>query len=60
MKKTTSIIQDKKQTRTTIPQEFVDKLKINKKDKMEWDLESNKLKGNLVKDNPTSVKHDKK
>ncbi len=45
--KESNIIQDKKQTRTTIPKEYVDKHKITKKDKMEWDDQDGKLKGVL-------------
>ena len=48
MKKKTTIIQDKKQTRSTIPQEFVDKLKITKKNKIEWELKGKKLRGKLI------------
>ena len=50
MKKQTKITQDKKQTRATIPKEFVEKHKITKKDKMEWDDKKGKLKGELKKD----------
>ena len=46
--KQTNIIQDK-QTRATIPKEFVDKHEVNKKDKMEWDDQDGKLKGVLKK-----------
>lgn len=49
MKKQTKITQDKTQTRSTIPKGFVDKFKITKKDKMEWDDETGKLKGELKK-----------
>jgi len=50
MKKETKIIKDKKQTRTTIPKEFVDDLKIKSGDKMEWEVKNKKLKGELKKD----------
>jgi len=49
MKRQTNIIQTKKQTRATIPKEYVDKLKVTKKDKMEWDEKNGKLKGVLKK-----------
>ncbi len=49
-KKRTKITQDKTQTRSTIPKEFVDKHKVTNKDSMEWDDESGKLKGVLKKD----------
>lgn len=48
--KQSNIIKDQKQTRTTIPKEFVDKHNITKKDKMEWGDEDGKLKGVLKKD----------
>lgn len=44
--KTTKIVQDK-QTRATIPKEFVDELKITKEDSMEWEVKNKKLKGEL-------------
>ena len=47
--KQSNIIKDQKQTRTTIPKEFVDKHEVNKKDKMEWDDQDGKLKGVLKK-----------
>ncbi len=49
MKKQTNIIKDKKQTRTTIPKEFVDKHDVKSGDKMEWDDKTGKLKGELKK-----------
>ncbi len=49
MKKQTKITQDKTQTRATIPKVHVDKFKITKKDKMEWDDKTGKLKGELKK-----------
>lgn len=49
MKKQTKITQDKTQTRSTIPKEFVNKHKITKKDSIEWDDEDGKLKGELKK-----------
>lgn len=45
--KTTKIIKDKKQTRTTIPKKFVDELNIITGDKMEWEVKNKKLKGEL-------------
>lgn len=47
--KTTNIIKDKKQVRTTIPKEYVDKHSITKKDQVEWDDKTGKLKGVLKK-----------
>ena len=49
MKKTTKIIKDKKQTRATIPAEFVDDVEIKKGDEMEWQVKDKKLKGELKK-----------
>ncbi|KKL27807.1 hypothetical protein LCGC14_2381460 [marine sediment metagenome] len=49
MKKQTKITQDKTQTRSTIPQEFVKKFKVTKEDSIEWDDEKGKLKGRLKK-----------
>ena len=49
MKKQTKITQDKTQTRATVPKEFVKKFKVTKKDKMEWDDKTGKLKGVLKK-----------
>jgi len=46
MKKQTKIVQDK-QTRATIPKEFVDELEITNKDSMEWEVKNKKLKGEL-------------
>ncbi len=46
--KKTKIVQDK-QTRATIPKEYVDKHKVTNKDSMEWDDEDGKLKGVLKK-----------
>jgi len=47
MKKQTKIIKDKRQTRATIPQMFVDEFKISGKEKIEWDNSKGKLKGEL-------------
>jgi hypothetical protein len=47
MKKQTKLTKDKRQTRTTIPQEFVDEFKITGKEKIEWDNSNKKLKGEL-------------
>lgn len=49
MKKQTKITQDKTQTRSTIPKEFVDKFKVTKEDSIQWEDKNNKLKGKLVK-----------
>ncbi len=49
MKKQTKIIKDKKQTRTTIPKQFVDEAGIETGDNMEWELKKKKLKGELKK-----------
>ena len=49
MKRSTKITQDKKQTRSTIPKEFVDKHNITKQDEVEWDDSKGKLKGELKK-----------
>jgi len=49
MKKQTKIIKDKKQTRTTIPKEFVDEVGVKSGDKMEWEVKNKKLKGELKK-----------
>ncbi len=56
MNKTTNIIKDQKQTRTTIPKEFVDKFKVTKQDSMEWSDEKGKLKGELKKDEKSKSK----
>ena len=50
MKKQTKITQDKKQTRSTIPKEFVEEFKITKKNKIEWESRRNKLIGRLIND----------
>ncbi len=47
--KETKITQDKTQTRSTIPKEYVNKNKVKNKDSMEWDDENGKLKGVLKK-----------
>ena len=49
-KKITRILKDKRQTRTTIPKEFVDKAKVESGDKMEWTLKGDKLKAEVKKD----------
>lgn len=49
MKKQTRITQDAKQTRSTIPKEFVDELAITKEDNVEWAVKDKKLKGELKK-----------
>ena len=48
MKKQTKIIKDQKQTRTTIPAEFVKEANVQTGDIMEWEIKNKKLKG-LVK-----------
>ena len=50
VKKQTKVTQDKTQTRSTIPQAFVKKFNVTKKDRIEWDDEKGKLKGRLKKD----------
>ena len=50
MKKQTKITQDKKQTRSTIPKEFVEEYKITKENKIEWESRRNKLIGRLIND----------
>ena len=47
MKKESNIIVDTKQTRTTIPKVFVDKHKVTKRHKIQWDDDDGKLKGEL-------------
>ena len=47
--KQTKITQDKTQTRSTIPKEFVDKHEVTSEDSMEWDDKGGKLKGVLKK-----------
>ena len=47
--KTTKIIKDKKQTRTTIPAELVKEANIENKDLMDWEIKNGKLKGTLRK-----------
>ena len=49
MKKQTKIIHDKKQTRTTIPKQFVDEAEVETGDMMEWEIKKGKLKGELKK-----------
>ena len=49
VKKQTKITQDKTQTRSTIPKEFVDKHEVTGEDSMEWDDKDGKLKGELKK-----------
>ena len=49
MKRKTKVTQDKTQTRATIPKQFVEELKITKKDEVEWDIKNNKLKGELTR-----------
>lgn len=48
MKKETKVTQDNKQTRSTIPQKFVDEFKVTSKDKVEWDNTRGTLKGRLI------------
>lgn len=47
--KETKVTQDKTQTRSTIPKEFVEEFKVTKKDSMQWKTEEGKLKGELIK-----------
>jgi len=47
MKKETKVTQDKTQTRSTIPKQFVEELKITKDDSIEWEVKNKKLKGEL-------------
>lgn len=49
MKKQTKIIKDKKQTRTTIPKQFVDEAEVKTGDMMEWEIKKGKLKGEVKK-----------
>jgi hypothetical protein len=49
MKKQTNITQDDRQTRSTIPREFVEEFKITKEDKVEWESRNKKLTGKLIK-----------
>ena len=46
-KKTTKIIKDKRQTRTTIPAEIVREVEIKTGDNMEWELKNGKVRGEL-------------
>lgn len=46
-KKITKITQDKTQTRSTIPQKFVDEFNVTNKDAMEWQSKKGKLKAEL-------------
>ncbi len=48
--KRTKVIKDKRQTRTTIPKEYVDKHSIETGNEIEWDDKSGKLKGELKKE----------
>ena len=47
-------VEDKKQKRVGIPQEFVDELKINKKDSFEFTLNKEKLSAKLKKDSQST------
>lgn len=49
MKKQTKILKDKRQTRTTIPKQFVKEAKIKSGDLMEWEIKNKTLKGELKK-----------
>ena len=46
----TKITQDKKQTRSTIPKQYVDEFKVTNKDSMYWDKKKGKLVAELVKE----------
>lgn len=45
--KKTKVIKDKKQTRTTIPKEYVDEFEVVSGDEMIWEIKGDKLKGEL-------------
>jgi hypothetical protein len=49
MKKQTKITQDKTQTRSTIPQAFVDEFEVTNDNSIEWNNRNGKLKGELKK-----------
>ena len=49
MKKQTKIIKDKKQTRTTIPAEFVKEANVETGHIAEWELKNGKLKAEVKK-----------
>lgn len=51
MKKQTKVIKDKKQTRTTIPAEFVKKAEVKTGDLMEWEIDKNKKLKGVLKQN---------
>ncbi len=50
MKKRTKVVKDKKQTRATIPKDFVNEKKVKSGDEMEWEIKNGKLKGELKQD----------
>jgi hypothetical protein len=50
MKKETKVIQDNKQTRSTIPQKFVDEFKVTNKDKVQWEDTRGMLRGRLIQE----------
>ena len=50
MKKETKVTQDSKQTRSTIPQKFVDEFKVTNKDKVEWKDTRGILRGKLIQE----------
>ena len=47
-KKTTKIVSDGIQTRTTIPKEFKEKYDITTDDSVEWEARGKQLRGTLV------------
>jgi bifunctional DNA-binding transcriptional regulator/antitoxin component of YhaV-PrlF toxin-antitoxin module len=47
MKKTMNIIKDKRQTRITIPKEFVEEFNITSENKFEFESKNKKLTGEL-------------
>ncbi len=49
-KKTTKITQDKTQTRSTVPKQFVEEFEVTSKDSIEWNNKNGKLKGELKKE----------
>ena len=55
-KKTTTIIQDKRQTRATIPKVFTEIKQITKEDSVEWKLNRGILTGTLIKSQSSKAK----
>lgn len=48
--KTTKVIKDQKQTRTTIPSKYVKEAKVGSEHIAEWTLKNGKLKAEIKKD----------